>query len=59
MALLVMQGTLKSLLQHHDLETSILQCTAFIMVQLSYPYMPTGKKTLVLDLCWQSDVSAF
>ena len=43
-ALLVMQGTLKSLLQHHDSETSILRCTAFIMVQLAYPYMPPGKK---------------
>ena len=41
--LLVVQGTLKSLLQHHTLKASVLQCTAFFMVQLSYPYMTTGK----------------
>ena len=43
-ALWLVQGTLKSLLQHHNSETSILWCTAFIMVQLSYPYVTTGKK---------------
>ena len=37
------QGTLKSLLQHHSSKASILQCSAFFMVQLSHPYMPTGK----------------
>ena len=37
------QGTLKSLLQHHSLETSFLRCSAFFMVQLSHPYMTTGK----------------
>ena len=37
------KGTLKSLLQHHTLKASVLQCTAFFMVQLSYPYMTTGK----------------
>ena len=37
------QGTLKSLLQHHSLKESILQCSAFFMVQLSHPYMTTGK----------------
>ena len=37
------QGTLKSLLQHHSLKASILQCSAFSMVQFSYPYMTTGK----------------
>ena len=42
-ALLAVQGTLKSLLQHHNLKASILQCSAFFMVQLSYPYMTTGK----------------
>ena len=41
--LLVVQGTLKSLLQHHSLKTSILQCSAFFTVQLSHPYMTTGK----------------
>ena len=41
--LLAVQGTLKSLLQHHSLETSILWCLTFFMVQLSQPYMTTGK----------------
>ena len=41
--LLVVQGTLKSLLQHHSSKASILQCSAFFMVQLSHPYMNTGK----------------
>ena len=42
--LLVVQGTLKSLLQHHISKASVLQSSAFFMVQLSHPYMPTGKK---------------
>ena len=41
--LLVVQGTLKSLLQHHSSKASILQHSAFFMVQLSHPYMTTGK----------------
>ena len=41
--LLTVQGTLKSLLQHHSLKASILQCSAFFMVQLSHPYIITGK----------------
>ena len=41
--LLAVQGTLKSLLQYHSLKTSILQHSAFLMVQLSHPYMTTGK----------------
>ena len=41
--LLAVQGTLKSLPQHHSSKTSILQCSAFCMVQLSHPYMTTGK----------------
>ena len=41
--LLAVQGTLKSLLQHHGSKTSILQRTAFFIVQLSHPYMITGK----------------
>ena len=45
--LLAIQGTLKSLLQHHSSKTSILQCSAFFTVQLSHPYMTTGK-TIVL-----------
>ena len=41
--LLVVQGTLKSLFQHHSSKASILGCSAFLMVQLSHPYMTTGK----------------
>ena len=40
---LTAQGTLKSLLQHHSSKASILQCSAFFMVQLSHPHMTTGK----------------
>ena len=40
---LAVQGTLKSLLQHHSSKASILRCSAFFMVQLSHPYMSTGK----------------
>ena len=52
---LAIQGTLKSLLQHHSSKTSILQCSAFFMVQLSHAYMTTGKKKThsfdYMDLC--------
>ena len=41
--LLAIQGTLKSLLQHHSSKASILQLSAFFMVQLPHPYMTTGK----------------
>ena len=41
--LLAIQGTLKSLLQHHSLKASILGCSAFLIVQLSHPYVTTGK----------------
>ena len=41
--LLAVQRTLKSLLQHHSWKVSICQCSAFFMVQLSHPYMTTGK----------------
>ena len=47
--LLAVQGTLKSLLQHNSSKPSILWCWAFFMVQLSYPYMTTGK-TIALTL---------
>ena len=47
--LLAVQGTLKSLLQHHSSKASILQCSAFIMVQLLHPYMTTGK-TITLTI---------
>ena len=53
-------GDSKSLLQHHSSKASILQCSAFFIVQLSHPYMTTGKPWLWLDgLCWQSNVFAF
>ena len=43
--LLEVQGTLKSLLRHHSSKASVLQCSAFFMVQLSHPYMTAGKTT--------------
>ena len=43
MDLLAVQGTLKSLLQHHSSKASILRCSAFLIVQLSHGYMTTGK----------------
>ena len=59
--LLAVQGTLKSLLQHHSSKASVLKHSAFFTVQLSHPYMTTGKNRsfYYADLCWQSDVSAF
>ena len=58
---LAVQGTLKSLLQHHSWKASILRCSVFFIVQLSHPYMTTGKTIALIttDLCWQSNVSAF
>ena len=55
------QGTLKGLLQHHNSKASILRCSAFFMVQLSHPYMTTGKSHSFdyMVLCQQSDISAF
>ena len=47
--LLAVQGTLRSLLQHHSSKASILQCSAFFIVQLSHPYMTTGK-TIALTI---------
>ena len=43
LALLAVQGTLKSLLQYHSSKTSIIRCSAFFIVQFSHPYMTTGK----------------
>ena len=57
--LLAVQGTLKSLLQHHSSKASILQRSDFFIFQLSHPYMTTGKTIALTDLCWQSNVSAF
>ena len=58
--LLAVQGTLKSLFQHRSSKSSILQGSAFFIVQLSHPYMTTGK-TIALTrwTFWQSNVSAF
>ena len=47
--LLVVQGTLEGLLQHHSSKASVLWCSAFFMAQLSYPYMTTGK-TIALTI---------
>ena len=47
--LLAVQGTLKSLIQHHRSKASVLQHSAFIIAQLSHPYMITGKTQLWLD----------
>ena len=59
--LLAVQGTLKSLLQHRNSKASILQPSAFFMVQLLHSYMTTGKNHSFnyIDLCLQSNVSAF
>ena len=59
--LLAVWWTPKNLLQHHSSKASILQCSAFFMVQLSHPYMTTGKKHSFdkTDFCQQSNVSPF
>ena len=59
--LLAVQGTVKSLLQHHSLKVSVLLLSTFFMVQLLHPYMTT-EKTIALTrwtFCQQSDVSVF
>ena len=50
--LLAVQGTLKSLLQHHSSKASILQHSAFFIVQISHPYMPTGKTIALTRRTW-------
>ena len=59
--LLAVQGTFKSLLQHHSLKASILQCSASFMVQLLHPYMTTVKNHGFdyMDLWLKNDVFAF
>ena len=60
--LLAVQGTLKSLLQHHSSKALILRRSAFLILQCSHPYMTTGKTialTKQTELCWQSNISAF
>ena len=61
LCLLAVQGTLKSLLQHHSSKASVLWCSAFFIVQLSHPYMTTGKNKALtkLTLAGKSNVSAF
>ena len=54
--LLAVQGTLKSLLQHHSSKESILQCLAFFIVQLSHPYMTTGKTLALSRLAFVSKI---
>ena len=58
--LLAVQGTLKSLLQHHSSKASFLRCSAFSIVQLSHPYMTTGKTIALMRWTFVgSNVSAF
>ena len=57
--LLAVQGTLKNLLQHHSSKASILWCSAFFIVQLSHPYMTTGKTIALTRRTFVSNVSAF
>ena len=57
--LLAIQGTLKSILQHHSSKAWILQCSPFFMVQLSYPYMTTGKTITLTIWTFVGNVSAF
>ena len=57
--LLAVQGTLKSFLQHHSSKVTILQCTAFFMVQFSHPYLTTGKTIALTRRTFVSNVSAF
>ena len=54
--LLAVQGTLKSLLQHHSSKASILWLSAFLIVQLSHPYMTTGKTTALITWTFVSKV---
>ena len=53
--ILAVQGTLKSLLQHHSSKVPILRCSAFLIVQLSHPYMTTGKTVALTRLLNLSD----
>ena len=55
-ALLAVQGTFKSLLQHHSSKASVLQCSAFSIVQLSHPYMTIGKTIALTRLTFVGEV---
>ena len=54
--LFAVQGTLKSLLQHHSLKASVLRCSAFSMVQLSHPYLTTGNTVALIIQTFVSKV---
>ena len=57
--ILAVQGALNSLVQHHSLKTSVLRCSAFFVVQLSHPYMTTGKTIAWTRWTFVSNISAF
>ena len=57
--LLAVQGTLKSLLQHHSSKASVLWCSVFFIVQLAHPYMTTGKTIALTRWTFVGTVSAF
>ena len=57
--LLAVQRTLKSLLQHHSSKASILQCSAFFIVQLSHPYVTTGETIALTRQTLVGNISAF
>ena len=58
MDLLAVQGTLKSLLQHHSSKASILRCSAFFIVQLSHPYITSGKTIALTRQTFVSKVTS-
>ena len=58
LALLAVQGTLKSLLKHHSLRASILQRSAFLIIQLSHLYMTTGKTIALTTVTFVGEVMA-
>jgi len=57
--LFAVQGTLKSLLQHHSSKASILQCSTSVIVQLSHPYVTTGKSIALTTWTFVGNVSVF
>ena len=56
--LLIVQGTFKSLLQHHSTKASVFQCSAFFMVKLSQPYLASGKNIALLIQTYVSNVTS-
>ena len=59
MDLLAVQGTLKSLLQHHSSKASVLQCSAYIIAQLSHLYMTAGKTIILTRQTFVGTLSLF